>query len=141
MARVACALSQRGAADVFRARILSFVELSDPTLHREYNEWHQLDHRPENLLLPGVAWGDRWTRARKDADLGEASAPEYARVDYVVMWWFRPPYAESITAWTKLGEDFLPVGSRAATARGATPLPWLLHSGDGLCRAACQDVR
>lgn len=23
--------------------------------HRRYNQWHQLDHRPENLALPGVA--------------------------------------------------------------------------------------
>ena len=40
----------------------SFAALDDPgpDHHRRYNEWHQLDHRPENLALPGVAWGDRW---------------------------------------------------------------------------------
>ena len=52
----------------------SFIELTDPDRHREYNEWHQLDHRPENLLLPGVAWGDRWARRRdRGAELGTAA--------------------------------------------------------------------
>jgi hypothetical protein len=41
---------------VFSERVFfSFVELTDPSQHRAYNEWHQLDHRPENLLLPGRA--------------------------------------------------------------------------------------
>ncbi|PPJ06668.1 hypothetical protein C5E51_20525 [Nocardia nova] len=83
----------------------SFIELTDPDRHREYNEWHQLDHRPENLLLPGVAWGDRWARRRdRGAELGTA-AGELAGTDYMAMYWFRPPYEQSIADWTKLGED------------------------------------
>ncbi|MGO9157038.1 hypothetical protein [Mycobacterium sp.] len=83
----------------------SFVELSDPSRHREYNQWHQLDHRPENLLLPGVAWGDRWARPREYMQLGEVSVAEFAAIDYVAMYWFRAPYDESVAAWTKLAED------------------------------------
>ncbi len=91
---------------MFSERVFfSFVELSDPARHREYNEWHQLDHRPENLLLPGVAWGDRWARPREYARLGEVSVPELVGVDYVAMYWFRPPYEESVAAWNKLAED------------------------------------
>ncbi|ANH36663.1 hypothetical protein I601_0209 [Nocardioides dokdonensis FR1436] len=39
----------------------SFIRLEEGSAedHRAYNRWHQLDHRPENLALPGVAWGDR----------------------------------------------------------------------------------
>lgn len=82
----------------------SFVELTDPTVHRAYNEWHQLDHRPENLALPGVAWGDRWARPDGVEDRGSASE-EFARVDYIAMYWFRQPVDESVKAWTQLGED------------------------------------
>ena len=82
----------------------SFVELLDQTQHRVYNEWHQLDHRPENLALPGVAWGDRWAlndACREHAVIGDE---QYAGVDYTAMYWFRPPVKESVRAWDELGE-------------------------------------
>lgn len=83
----------------------SFVELTDPTMHRPYNEWHQLDHLAENRALPGVAWGDRWRVPNPPANSGTDAAPEFAGVDYVAMYWFRPPYERSVADWTKLGED------------------------------------
>lgn len=83
----------------------SFVDLSAESSHRAYNEWHQLDHRPENLRLPGVAWGDRWARTAACAEAGEDNSADFAGTDYVAMYWFRPPYDESVAAWTKLGED------------------------------------
>jgi len=82
----------------------SFVELTDPQQHRAYNEWHQLDHRPENLALPGVATGDRWARRGALRDIGTATEP-YAAVDYAAMYWFRSPVEESVAAWDRLGED------------------------------------
>lgn len=82
----------------------SFVELTDQTQHRAYNEWHQLDHRPENLALPGVAWGDRWARTPEHKQLGSAS-PEFAAVDYTAMYWFREPLATSLAEWGQLAED------------------------------------
>lgn len=81
----------------------SFVQLEDPGMHRAYNEWHQLDHRPENLALPGVAWGDRWARRDATAEQGIA-VEEYAGVDYVAMYWFRDPVDEAVDAWDRLGE-------------------------------------
>lgn len=83
---------------------VSLVELTDPSQHRAYNEWHQLDHRPENLALPGVAWGDRWARPAEYAAASQASIP-YASVDYVAMYWFREPLDESLAAWDSLGSD------------------------------------
>ena len=38
----------------------SFTEITDPREHRAYNEWHQLDHMPEQLPIRGIAWGQRW---------------------------------------------------------------------------------
>lgn len=85
----------------------SFVSLgpgATPSDHRAYNEWHQLDHRPENLALPGVAWGDRWALDPTCRAVATA-APEYESVDYVAMYWFRDPLAESLRAWDELGGD------------------------------------
>lgn len=97
----------------------SFVELTDASSHGDYNRWHQLDHRPENLALPGVAWGDRWARV-PEPDAAPASAlntssalttdgtssgaDALAGTDYVAMYWFRSPTEESVTAWNDLGE-------------------------------------
>jgi len=82
----------------------SFVELTDQTQHRAYNEWHQLDHLPENRAQPGVAWGDRWGRpdAYKEA---ASSAPQFSGVDYIAMYWLREPLVQSKAAWNRLAED------------------------------------
>ena len=31
----------------------SFTEITDPAEHHAYNEWHQLDHMPEQFPLDG----------------------------------------------------------------------------------------
>lgn len=84
----------------------SFVSLTTggSAEHRAYNEWHQLDHRPENLALPGVAWGDRWKRSDELKQLGSA-AESHADTDYVAMYWFNAPARSSVAAWDQLGED------------------------------------
>ena len=52
-----------------RIGFFSFTEITDPTKHRAYNEWHQLDHMPEQFPIRGVAYGQRWvsTPACRDA--------------------------------------------------------------------------
>ncbi|MEU4014694.1 hypothetical protein AB0E56_05445 [Microbacterium sp. NPDC028030] len=80
----------------------SFVRVDDRSLHGEYSRWHQLDHRPENLALPGVAWGDRWDVRPEYVDLGSGSLA--GEVDFVAMYWFRDPVEESVAAWDALGE-------------------------------------
>ena len=82
----------------------SFVELTDASQHGAYNRWHQLDHRPENLALPGVAWGDRWRRPR-DSSTEQIAASPFEGTDYVAMYWFRSPAEESVAEWDRLGES------------------------------------
>jgi hypothetical protein len=38
----------------------SFTEVTQPSDHRAYNEWHRLDHMPEQFSLDGVLFGQRW---------------------------------------------------------------------------------
>lgn len=84
----------------------SFVTLahSTPNDHRNYNRWHLMDHRPENLALPGVAWGDRWCHTAAQDDVSPA-ASEIGAIDYVAMYWFNDPAAQSIREWNQLGAD------------------------------------
>ncbi|MCV7229545.1 hypothetical protein [Mycolicibacterium komossense] len=89
-----------------RLVFFSFVALDNPSAkdHRRYNEWHQLDHRPENLALPGVAWGDRWARTA-ECRAASVSEPEQSDTDYVAMYWFREPAGASVREWEQLGAD------------------------------------
>lgn len=87
----------------------SFIELTDPTKHREYNEWHQLDHLPENLALDGVAWGQRWARRGELKERGSA-AERFAGVDYAAMYWFKGDPQAAIQEWTELGEETFQLG-------------------------------
>ncbi|MGP0032915.1 MAG: hypothetical protein ACLPVF_20710 [Acidimicrobiales bacterium] len=41
----------------------SFTEITDPSAHRAYNEWHRLDHMPEQFSLDGILFGQRWVCA------------------------------------------------------------------------------
>ncbi|MEV0971121.1 hypothetical protein [Microtetraspora glauca] len=99
----------------------AFPRLSDPSRHRDYNEWHQLDHRPENLALPGVVHGDRWVRSPdcRTAGTGDGWLRD---VDYMAMYWFAEPAKQSIRQWKELGDTTLQQGRRPDLRWTARPL-------------------
>lgn len=82
----------------------SFIRMTDPEQRRSYNEWHQLDHLPENRALPGVMWGDRWALT-DDCRAVARGEGELAGADFVAMYWFLPPVERAIDEWTRLGEE------------------------------------
>ncbi|WP_211229342.1 hypothetical protein [Nakamurella lactea] len=90
----------------------SFPRVDDPARHRDYNTWHQLDHRPENLALPGVLHGDRWVRSPDCAAAGSSPDPLLAGAQYLAMYWFAEPVRESIGQWKELGDTALQQGRR-----------------------------
>jgi hypothetical protein len=90
----------------------SFTEIPDPDHHRPYNEWHQLDHRPENLALPGVLYGERWVRSPDCAAVSSASDARFESFHYLNMYWLREPIAESRKAWQDLGSRAFQWGRR-----------------------------
>jgi hypothetical protein len=90
----------------------SFTEIPDVLDHRAYNEWHQLDHRPENLSLPGVLWGERWVRSPDCEAMGTAPDHTLARLHYLNMYWFREPVEESTAEWSSLAERSFHWGRR-----------------------------
>ena len=99
----------------------SFTSVLEPSLHRAYNEWHQLDHRPENLALPGVAWGERWVRTPASAARSVADA-RLTRTHYVNVYFFRPPVADAVKAWHVLAEQSFHWGRRPDVTMCTRPL-------------------
>ena len=98
-----------------RKSFFSFVELTDPSRHREYNEYHQLDHRPSNLALPGVVWGDRWVRTPENARASSGSDERLMATHYVAMYWFAEPLDHSVQEWQELGERAFQWGRKPDT--------------------------
>jgi hypothetical protein len=90
----------------------SFTELPDPADHRAYNAWHQLDHRPENLCLPGVMWGERWVRSPDCARRGSAPDVALAKLHYLNMYWFKDPVDQATAEWSNLAERSFHWGRR-----------------------------
>jgi hypothetical protein len=99
----------------------SFTAVVDASSHRAYNEWHQLDHRPENLALPGVAWGERWVRTPTCAAASTVD-PRLSPTHYVNVYFFRPPVAASVAEWHALAERSFQWGRRQDVTLCTRPL-------------------
>ncbi|SMC96199.1 hypothetical protein [Lentzea albidocapillata] len=105
-----------------RQVFFAFPRISDPARHHDYNAWHQLDHRPENLALPGVVHGDRWVRSPDCAAAGQAPSPLLSSFHYLAMYWFAEPASRSIEEWKALGESTRRAGRRPDLAYTTRPL-------------------
>ena len=99
----------------------SFTSVDHPSQHAAYNEWHQLDHRPENLALDGVRHGERWVRTPACAATSLADA-RLAATHYVNLYWFRPPIADAVAEWQALAERSFQWGRRPDMAMCTRPL-------------------
>lgn len=86
----------------------SFTEITDPAEHNSYNEWHLLDHMPENLALPGIAWAQRWVAS---PDLPVFGVDEALRpVHYVTMYLMTEPAERTLGEFMALGERLRSLG-------------------------------
>lgn len=90
----------------------SVRRLTDPTKHHEYNEYHQLDHRPENLALPSVIFGERWVRSPEAASLVPTPPGRFSGVQYITMYWLKEPVEASRLEWWDLGTTATHLGRR-----------------------------
>lgn len=105
----------------------SFPSVTDADHHADYNAWHQLDHRPENLALPGVLHGDRWVRTPDCVAASTLSDPRLATSQYVAMYWFAEPVSASVAAWKELGDTTLQQGRRPDLLWTTRPLMGLFR--------------
>lgn len=103
------------------ASFISLATVTDPARHRDHNAWHQLDHLPENLLLPGVLHGQRWVRTPAGAAASVQAAAPFDDFQYLTLYWFRPPVEDSIDDWAALAERSFQWGRRPEVAWVARP--------------------
>jgi len=109
----------------------SFAQITDPSKHAEYNEWHQLDHRPENLALDGVRYGERWVRTPQCAASSTVGDDRLAQTHYVNIYWFREPWQASFAEWQGLAERSYRWGRRPEIAWTARPLMGIFRTVSG----------
>jgi hypothetical protein len=100
----------------------SFAELTDSAKHHAFNEYHQLDHRPENLALPGVIFGDRWVRSPDCARVIPSPPTEFSGVQYMTMYWLREPVETTRLEWMDFGTQATHLGRRPDLAWATRPL-------------------
>ena len=103
-------MNATGPMNKVRVGFFSFTEVTDPGQHRSYNEWHQLDHMPEQYPLPGIAFGQRWVstpacRAARAAD-EELLRP----IHYVTLYLMTEPVEETLSEFMELGRRLSRLG-------------------------------
>jgi hypothetical protein len=94
-----------------RVGFCSFTEITDPTEHRPYNEWHVFDHMPEQYPIAGVAYGQRWVRTPElaAASLVEPGNPLDA-IHYLTLYLMTEPVEQTLREFAALGRDLRALG-------------------------------
>jgi hypothetical protein len=88
-----------------RLGFFSFTEITDRTEHRSYNEWHQLDHMPEQYPLEGVVFGQRWVSTPACRRGRAYDAPTLSPIHYMTLYLMGDPVHTTL-------EEFLALGQR-----------------------------
>ncbi len=112
------------ASDKAQVGFFSFTEVTDPTQHIAFNEWHQLDHMPEQLPLHGIVHGQRWVRTPECATASRLAVAPFDSVHYVTAYLMAEPLEQTLADFFQLGRDLAAVGRffDARTSHFARPL-------------------
>lgn len=81
----------------------SFVEVTDPSEHHAYNEWHQFDHMPEQFQIPGVVFGERWVSTPACTAARLASSDQLAPIHYMALYLMAEPVGPTLDQFQELG--------------------------------------
>ena len=83
----------------------SFTEITDPREHHSYNEWHQLDHMPEQFPLDGIAYGQRWVSTPACRAARAAGGALLDPIHYVTLYLMTEPIDRTLREFMQLGRD------------------------------------
>jgi hypothetical protein len=81
----------------------SFTEITDPAEHRAYNEWHQLDHLPEQFPLRGIVYGQRWVSTPACKNARAVSDASLDPIHYLTCYLMADPIEETLAEFFDLG--------------------------------------
>jgi hypothetical protein len=87
------------------AGFFSFTQVTDPTAHREYNEWHQLDHLPEQMPLGGIAFGQRWVASPRCRALTVDATGDLSFAHYLTIYLIVEPVIQAMKDFYDLAVD------------------------------------
>jgi hypothetical protein len=109
-----------------RLGFFSFTEITDPGEHHSYNEWHQLDHMPEQYPLDGIAYGQRWVSTPACRAARAASDDPLDAIHYMTLYLMTDPVERTLREFRQLGRDLHAVDRfhlhRRARLSGPFPL-------------------
>jgi hypothetical protein len=88
----------------------SFTEITDPSEHHAYNEWHQLDHMPEQYPLAGMAFGQRWVSTPACRAARAVDGPLLSAIHYVTLYLMTEPVEQTLDEFLALGGHLRDVG-------------------------------
>jgi len=92
---------------------LSLTKIGDPTKHRAYNAWRQLDYVPELMLDPGMAWADAWVQSPDCAAVASVATDTASLAfDYAQLHGFRAPEEQSARRFVDQRERAFQMGRR-----------------------------
>lgn len=105
----------------------SFTEITDPGAHRAYNEWHQLDHMPEQLPIPGIVYGQRWVSTPACRAARAVDEEPLRPVHYVTLYLMADPVDRTLRDFMEVGQQLRALGRFFQARRAAIsgPLQWL----------------
>src|SRR6185369_13903814 len=93
-----------------RLGFFSFTEITDPGEHHAYNEWHQLDHMPEQFPLDGIAFGQRWVSTPACRAARGVSGALLDPIHYVTLYLMTEPVERTLREFYALGGDLRAAG-------------------------------
>jgi hypothetical protein len=87
------------------AGFFSFTEITAPSEHHAYNEWHMLDHMPEQYPLHGIVYGQRWVSTPECRAARAVSGERLDPIHYVTLYLMAAPLDETLRAFYALGQE------------------------------------
>ncbi len=87
------------------AGFFSLTQVTVATEHRTYNQWHMLDHLPEQLTLPGIGWGQRWVSTPACKCARSVSTAQFDDVHYLTLYLLGPPLERSLADFARLARE------------------------------------
>ncbi len=88
-----------------RVGFFSFTEITDPREHHSYNEWHMLDHMPEQYPIDGIAFGQRWVSTPACRAARAVSGPQLDPIHYVTLYLMTEPVERTLEEFYALGRE------------------------------------
>jgi hypothetical protein len=102
----------------------SFTEITDPTQHHSYNEWHMLDHMPEQFPLVGVQYGQRWVSTPACRKARAASDPLLDPAHYLTLYLMTEPVERTLKDFYDWGAQLSALGRFHRHRRGLLSGPF-----------------